>query len=246
MTDSTIKHIATVFPISADALKSDRIVHRRRSIIREFSLNTSTHGIPGIARSESIHNRSFWTISLLIYTSIMIYFITQSIIIYFNYSTQTSVTIIVARLQSFPAVSVCNYSPVRFDTFILPFINFTNSHNLTDTNDTSTISADQAELIRVFFQYLFNSNSSVNNYLFPLKSMLISCIYNGAACAHTDFIPFLSAIHGLCFTFNAKIKFNESSVRNTTDNGGKGKLQLQLYAHSHQYVPYISEGLIKS
>lgn len=32
---------------------------RRRSIIRNFCLNTSAHGLPGIARSQSIWNRLF-------------------------------------------------------------------------------------------------------------------------------------------------------------------------------------------
>ncbi|CAF5142835.1 unnamed protein product, partial [Rotaria sp. Silwood1] len=68
MTDTTIKHIATVFPVDAEALKPDLKLHRRRSIIRDFSLNTSTHGIPGIARSQSIHNRIFWIVSTLVFT----------------------------------------------------------------------------------------------------------------------------------------------------------------------------------
>ena len=46
---------------------------RRRSIIREFCLNTSTHALPSIARSESIHNRLFWSISFLAFLAIMIY-----------------------------------------------------------------------------------------------------------------------------------------------------------------------------
>ncbi len=238
----TIKHIATVFPITADALKTDLRFHRRRSIIREFSLNTSTHGIPGIARSQSIPNRIFWTVSLLAFTGIMTFFVVESIKDYFGYPTQTSVAFVVQRTQSFPAVSICNYSPIRFDTFIGPFINYTNARNLTNTNDTSTISFVQANFIRDFFQHVFNNNESVNEYLFPLKSMLIACEYNGQTCNYTDFIPFLSSSYGNCYTFNAKLKSNQSSVRSTTENGRIGRLQLKLYAHSHQYVPYVAEG----
>ncbi|CAF0965271.1 unnamed protein product [Rotaria sordida] len=241
MTDTTVKHIATVFPINAEALKLDRKFRRRRSIIREFSLNTSTQGIPGIARSESIQNRIFWTISTIAFTGIMLYFIVESIEKYFTYPTQTSVSIIVLRSQAFPAVSICNYSPVRFDTFIEPFLNFTNFWNITNTNDTRTITAEQNNYIRDFFQYLLNNHQPIDNYFFPLSSMLISCSYNNQACQTTDFIQFLSSSFGLCYTFNAKMASNRSSIRNNTDNIGTGKLELQLYAHSHQYVPYAAK-----
>ena len=242
MTDTTIKHIATVFPINAEALKPDPKFHRRRSIVKEFGVNTSTHGIPGIARSRSIFNRVFWTLSFLIFTGIMIYFITESIIAYFGYPTQTSVAFVVARSQPFPAVSICNYSPIRYDRFIGPFLNYTNLLNVTDTNDTSTITLEQAGYLRDFFQGILNSNESATPYFFPLESMLLGCTYNGITCQVTDFIPFLSSYYGNCFTFNAQTNSNQSMVRQTTDNGDIGILDLRLYAHSDQYVPYVAEG----
>jgi hypothetical protein len=244
MTDSTTNHVATNFPIDAEVLKPDPQFHRRRSIIREFSLNTATHGIPSIARSQNIPNRIFWIVSTLVCTGVMLFFIVQSIINFFNYPTQTSVSIIVDRSQPFPAVSICNYSPLRFDTFIGPFLNYTNSLGLTNTTDNSTISSDQANYIRDFFQYLFNNDyiASLTAYLFPLQSMLLSCSYNGQSCNTTDFISFVSSTYGICYTFNAKLKSNQTRLRTVTDNGGPGKLQLRLYAYSNQYVPYVSEG----
>jgi hypothetical protein len=102
---------------------------RRRSIIREVALNTSTHGIPGITRSQSLLNRLFWTISLLSFSGILLYFITQSIRAYFAYPVQTSVSTIVERVQAFPAVTFCNFSPLRYDRFSEPFFNYTDSIN---------------------------------------------------------------------------------------------------------------------
>lgn len=242
MSDSTIKHIATILTVDPEALKPDPKLPRRRSIVRDFSLNTSTHGLPGIARSESIHNRLFWAVSFLTFAGIMVYFVVESILAFFSYPTQTSVAVTVQRLQPFPAVSICNYSSIRFDTFIGPFINYTNYRHLTNTSDTSTITIYQYNYIRDFVQQVFYDNESAIPYLFPLNSMLMSCIYNGVRCNSNDFLPFLSATHGQCYTFNAKIKNQDNSVRLTIDNGGTGTLQLQLYAQSHQYVPYVSEG----
>ncbi|CAF2869410.1 unnamed protein product [Rotaria sp. Silwood2] len=42
-------------------------------------------------------------------------------------TTPTSVFFIVERSQAFPAISICNYLPIRFENFIEPFLNFTNS-----------------------------------------------------------------------------------------------------------------------
>jgi len=242
MTDTTISHIATVFPVNAEALKREPRFHRRRSIIREFAINTSTNGIPSIAKSESIHNRIFWTLSFLIFTGIMMYFLVENIIAYFGYPTQTAVSFVVARSQPFPAVSICNYSPFRYDVFIEPFLNYTNSLNVTDTNDTSTITAIQSAYIDDFIQILINSGQPPAKYCFPLESMLLNCLYNGATCQATDFISFFSSDYGLCYTFNAQLKSNQSNIRQTTDNGGSGKLELSLYAQSQDYVPYAAAG----
>ena len=108
MTDTTIKQVATVVPINAKALKSHPRFHRSRSIIRECRLNTSTHRISGIARSQSIFNRVFWTVSFLIFTGIMIYFITQCVKAYFGYPTRTSISADDEWPQPFPVVIMCN------------------------------------------------------------------------------------------------------------------------------------------
>jgi len=170
------------------------------------------------------------------------YFLIENIIAYFGYPTQTSVSFVVARSQPFPAVTICNYSPVRYDVFIEPFVNFTNSINVTDTNDTSTITLIQSAYINDFIQFSIDSGEPPSKYCFPLESMVLSCSYNGATCQATDFISFFSSVYGLCYTFNAQTKSNQSNIRQTTDNGASGKLELRLYAQSQDYVPYISDG----
>jgi hypothetical protein len=209
---------------------------RRRSIIREFALNTTTHGLPSIARSQSKHNCIFWSVSTVIFTGIMIFFVTQTIINYFQYPTQMSVSIGVERSQTFPAVTFCNYAPARFDRLIGSFFNY--------TNGTFTFTPDQVVSLQQFLVDTYNAGESVNEYFFSLDVMLINCSYNGEICTADDFISFLSSVRGRCFTFNAKTKTsNGSDVRDTSDNGGPGKLQLRLYVQSHLYVPFISEGL---
>ena len=220
---------------------------RARSIIREFALNTSTHALPGIARSQSIKNKIFWSISFIIFAGIMIYFVAQTIISYFQYPTQTSVSISVVRSQEFPAVTICNYGASRYDLTVTDYLNYTNSRNLTNVvvavNGTYDDSAFQ--YIDDFFVAKINSGEFLEKYVFELEDMLISCSYNGELCQADDFITFESATYGNCYTFNAKSSnSSESPVRLTNQNGGKGKLLLQLYAHSHNYVPLQTTGIV--
>ena len=243
MLGTTIKHIATVFPIDAEALKPEPKVYHPRHIIKEFSLNTSTHGIPGIARSRSIHNRIFWSIHFLAFASIMFYFIVEAVLAYYGYPTQTSISFADEWPQAFPAVTICNYSPFRRDQFLGPYLNYTNALNLTNTTDTSTFTTQQALYISEFLQTKLNRNESLDDFYYPLSAMLIKCVYNGANCSAADFVKFTSPVYGLCYTFNAQTPYiNNGTVHYNNENGDSGELQLDLYIQSHQYVPYLTDG----
>jgi hypothetical protein len=233
--------------VAHDAWKPEKTRARRRSIIREFALNTSTHALPGIARSQSKHNRIFWTISFLIFTGVMIYFITQSIIKYFQYPSQTSISIVVELPQLFPAVTICNYSPARSDTFMPGYLEYLEKRNITNIRDDNKTSIERTFYLRDFLISIVNDQDIQVKYFFSLKNMLIGCMYNTQPCGEGDFIMFASSVHGLCYTFNARTK-NDSgeNLRRTNQNGGTGRLTLSLYAHSHLYVPYAAEGRLYS
>ncbi|CAF3599659.1 unnamed protein product [Rotaria socialis] len=234
--------VATVFRVDRSTIKSDRVRQGWRSIMREFALNTSTHGIPGIARSQSKKNRMFWSLSFLVFSGITLYFVIQTIREYFQYSTQTSVNLVSEWPQNFPAFTICNVAQIRYDQFIEPFLNYTNTLNITNTTDTSSFSLLQSQYVKEFFRIKINQNESIIKFFFPLSAMLIKCVFNDRICSTSDFTYFLSSSHGLCYTFNAKLK-NMTNVRKSDEYGGPGKLELSLYAHSHQYIPYAREDI---
>ena len=224
-------------------VKKDKRRRRRRSIIREFSLNTSTHGLPGIARSESIHNRVFWSISFLGFTIITIYFVTKTILAYLKYPTRINVDIVSEWPQNFPAVSLCNASPFRLDRFVEPFLNYTNAMNFSNVTNASTIPHDLTRFISRFLIDQLNKNISLDSLYYTLPSILRKCAFNSIPCLAADFIPFYSPFYGLCHTFNARMKnTTQNSVRNGNEYGGSGILELELYAHIHQYIPDYGSG----
>ena len=226
--------------MNSQTIKSNKNLDGLGKIIREFGMNTSTHGIPGIVRSKSIHNYVFWSICFLTFTGTMIYFVTQSIRAYFQYATQTTVDTVNEWPQIFPAVTICNYSPFCFDQFIGSYLNYTDEYNSTDR---SAFSSAQAKRINTFLQSKLNHNEPLDELYFSLDSMLITCVYNGANCSATDFNHFISPVYGRCYTFNAQSNnIHNGELHFNNENGATGKLELSLYVHSHQYVPFYSDG----
>ena len=243
MFNASNNQVSSSHPGTAETGASKPTPSRRRSIVREFALSTSTHGLPGIARSQSKHNALFWTVTFLIFTAVMLYFVIQSIKAYFQYPTKTTISMTVERSQSFPAVTLCNYSPGRYDLLLEPWLNYTRALNITTINDPQDLTFDQVMLFRHFLVEQVNTRQSVDQYFFSLNITLISCSYNGAACTAADFRSFTSPSYGLCYTFNSKGKdSNSSRIRSANDNGGSGKLRLGLYVYSHLYVPNYADG----
>ena len=144
---------------------------------------------------------------------------------------------------AFPAVTICNYSPLRFDLILGPFLDYAKAQNMSNITNTTKFTSAKVDSIVDFLINRLNANLSVRDYSFLLTSMLLKCDYNGIPCNASDFRSFLSSAYGLCYTFNAKVQGPKASqIRSITTNGGTGKLQLTLYAHSHLYVPYFAEG----
>ena len=234
MSDRNTEQLATVRPMQARSAEPRVNFTRRRSIIREFALNTSTHGIPGIARGHSKYNRIFWTISLLIFTGIMLFFIVSSISDYLKYPTQTLVSLAEDSKQPFAAVTVCSYSSIRFDRFMEPFLRYSYERNI--TADIALTLAAQLQYTREFFADRVNRNQSVKEFFYSLGEFLIDCNYNGMDCSAADFVSFQTSDDGLCHTFNAKTnRIRNGSVFSVTENGEDGVLILQLYAHGDEY-----------
>ena len=242
MSESVIDRVATIFPVDLKELKGEGRFARRRSIVREFALNTSTHAIPRIASAQTKHNRLFWTVCLLIFTGIMLYFIITSFQEYFEYPTQTLVSLVQDSGQAFAAVTICKFSPIRYDRFLEFYLNYTNERNLTNTSDITGLSVAQLQHVNDFFVHRLSRNESVKNFSYSMEELLMDCNYNGMKCSVADFVPFQTSTHG-CFTFNAKTnRIRNGSLHAATDNGEDGALLLRLYSHTNRFIPPSLDG----
>lgn len=217
------------------------------SIIREYGLNTSAHGVPGIARSVNLVNRIFWILSTLVFSGVMIYFVVESIRNFLLYPTQIQVSVIDTLNLPFPAVTVCNYCPFRYDLFMDDYSNYTKEiMHRNDTNGSETLSEIERKYMRNFIYERINKNVSINHYFFQLEDMLLSCKFNGIQCDKNDFATFIDSRYGRCYSFNVPpISNPNKTIYKLSENGSWGFLEMEFYIHSHQYVPYWSSGTVK-
>ena len=238
----TVQHVSTTH--SSDAAENQGLEETtdRSSIIREFLQNTSAHALPGIARSKSIHNRIFWSISFIAFTGIMIFFVVRAIMDYFEYPTKFDTNFVEEWPQYFPAFTLCHASVLRLDRLLEPYLNYTKSLNVTISNDTKMWSSRDSSFVNDFLVAKLNRNESLRDYYFSLSSIMHSCSFNSEPCSAADFISYTSPSFGLCHTFNARLKNSSSeSVRYANQHGGDGTLDMSLYIHSHQSIPFLNK-----
>lgn len=224
-----------ILPSENNSMKTNVSLERRRSIIREFALNTSTHGLPGIARSHSVHNRIFWSISTCIFIGIACFFVTRSVLDYFRYPKQTLISVELEWPFSFPAVTFCNTCPVRVDRFA--------EELLKNQLDIDLFKENYAFHLRTLIQSKLRNNESLEKFFFSLADMLITCRFNGIQCSSLDFTVTESPSYGACYTFNGKKKLTSASpVKNSNEDGGIGIFELEVYVPSHLYLPTMIDG----
>jgi hypothetical protein len=116
--------MATVESVIGSTEPKHFIEQRRRSIVIDYLLATSTHGLRSVGRAYSIRNRVFWIIIFTVASGLMLYFVVSAVLQYFAYSTQTSIEVQLDRKMPFPAVTVCNANPYRYDTVNESLVNY--------------------------------------------------------------------------------------------------------------------------
>ncbi|CAF4358717.1 unnamed protein product [Adineta steineri] len=100
------------------------VEQRRRSIVLDYLVSASTHGLRSVGRAYSRYNRNFWVFTFMVASGIMLYFVISAILQYFAYPTQTKVEIRLDRHMAFPAVTICSGNPYRYDTINASLVSY--------------------------------------------------------------------------------------------------------------------------
>ncbi|CAF1229736.1 unnamed protein product [Adineta ricciae] len=220
------------------------VQQRRRSIVIDYLLATSTHGLRSVGRAYSAWNRCFWILIFMTAFGLMLVFVVSSIIEYFNYPTQTSTLIRLDRKMPFPAVTVCNTNPYRRDKLNESLVKY--YYQQFPSNSSINLSVFDTLAIALIVD-LFNSNKTEELSLigFQLSDILLGCQFNGIDCSNS-FTRSLTSGLGNCFTFNWK---TSSPLFTLADFGNsfllKEALQLTFYVPRESSFPadYFNIGI---
>ncbi|CAF1377481.1 unnamed protein product [Didymodactylos carnosus] len=243
--------------------KKDYIKRRRISIINEYLISTSTHGLKSLGLAYNSCHFLFWLLTFTFACGLMLYFIVQCLIEYYHYPTQTIIEITSETELNFPAITFCNSNPFRYDK-----INESYNNYLLNTN-CSYINND-VYCMKQFINNLFNSNNQTQiiNYGYDINDLLVGCNYNILDCSNqSKYTQFMSPSYGNCFTFNAQLLANNgenklllaTTTTSSGDNnveftdssmiyfygGGTNCLFMSFYINEDLYYPnlYTSKGL---
>ncbi|CAF1586787.1 unnamed protein product [Didymodactylos carnosus] len=167
--------------------KKDYIKRRRISIINEYLISTSTHGLKSLGSAYNTLHFLFWFLTFLLACSLMLYFIVQCIIEYYHYPTQTIIEIRSETEINFPAITFCNSNPFRYDKINESYNNYLLNTNCSYINNN-------VYCMKQFINDLFNSNNQTQiiNYDYVINDLLVDCNYNILDCGNkSKYIPFI-------------------------------------------------------
>lgn len=222
--------------VSSTGPKKD--VQSRRSIFLDYLLAASTHGLRSMGRAYSTFNRIFWIISFTTAFGFMLYFVITAARQYYAYPTQTKIDIRLDRNMAFPAVTVCNGNPFRYDRVNQSLGSYFYKTNQSNTTFNQTFINS---LIVPLIVDLVNKNETekLRWMGFQLSDILLQCTYNKIDCSNS-FTPSFSTVYGNCFTFNWQTSQKLFTLNDFGNNYvSKEGLSMQFYIAQEMYFPSL-------
>ena len=175
-----------------------------KELFRQFTESTTLHGISHVFSNGSKTRRFIWLICLLASTATFIAVTKNLFSSYLSFDVVTRVTLINRDFEIFPAITICNFNPLRKDyiermnvTEVLALIqNEDGDKNTESLHRTSSILNTSMEVVL-----------REGGHKMDMGDMLTSCIFQGRQCGEEHFKPVFTRM-GLCYTFNKGILYN--------------------------------------
>lgn len=163
--------------------------HRRKS--NKSPVNFSTHGL-NRAAAESKFEAYFWRLMVFLGITLSAYLIHGRISKYFLHDVYTKVSLVVTDINSFPAITICNYDLLRKMYFTYCGSNILDKH-YNDENFCSNFSKNYSHAHNAI-----NSYNWSNGIFKVLGCKTASNMY----CANSSFLKSLRRYNHSCFTLN--------------------------------------------
>lgn len=165
------------------------------SICQEFTQSTTLHGIQYVFKRSSKKKRIIWLLCLLVFAACYVHFMLVIIVSYFSYDVISHIRLINQDVAQFPAVTICNFNPIRKD-----YVEKNNLQKLLSLFSAEPFTkadwdALGQNLTKTSIQKIHQDGSH------RLSDMLYSCSFGRMDCGTYNFTPVFTRI-GLCHTFN--------------------------------------------
>ena len=156
----------------------------------EFAESTTCHGIRNVFGSGSKLRRFVWLVCVLCCALYFAWYCKSLLESYLNKETITRVTINYQDSVMFPAVTICNFNPIR--------LSYLKERNISNTEDIS-------QFLRNGFVDKNSVNASGGDFFqqagHQIQNMLLNCTLQGEKCSSDDFERKLTSM-GACYTLN--------------------------------------------
>ena len=170
-----------------------------KSLFIEFVESTTLHGIRYVFRSDSKFRRFIWFLCVLCCVLVFVWTSTDLLQSYLNIEVVTRVSVVHQDNTPFPAVTICNFNPVRASYLIhlnLPYsFGVLVQYMLAGKEITDHSYKDIRKIFANYTDAFFLNGSH------QIKDMLLNCTLQGEECLPDDFQQVLTNMGG-CYTFN--------------------------------------------
>lgn len=194
-----------------------------KKIISEWSISTTSHGIPNIARSEGKFSLLLWSIAFLASLAFCGYQIVLTLIDVSKFPVYTKIEIIEEIPTPFPSISFCNLNPFNTNDPVnyAMFENLLTKSNINFNSHPNLLWLSVSSLVKSFVFDL--SDEERQNFTFGFKQMIYSCKFNSFLCNEEDFEMFYNFDYGNCF------KFNPNGTKFIGKSGHQNGLRLEIH-----------------
>ncbi|CAF0780208.1 unnamed protein product [Brachionus calyciflorus] len=171
------------------------------SVIEDGLLNSTSHGIPNIIRSDNLILRVMWILFTVISTTLCSYMIVQNIINYFSFETTNKIQIHTETNSIFPAITICN---LNFFTSEYS-VQFIKNLALDTESDSAYFSYSQ------YYTYMHTVSTSEelisNSHKFgdSFEKLILHCQLLTIDCKNKEYWNYYyHQMYGNCYQINAK------------------------------------------
>lgn len=213
--------------------------------VKEWAERTSIHALPNIASNDNKIVKVIWVLFLIVFTGLNIYFVSSTVLEFFEFKTDTLIVLEREAEFEFPTITFCNLQICGFNDY--DFAKYLDKYKQEEQNKFGTsqndiidkkLREDNTKTSFFLAKEIFlrqhpddDLNNILNKNATSINKMLISCTFGGEDCDENDFEFELMGEFHKCYKFNSGKLYNDTTKKSVMSKSNNG-LHVELYVGS--------------